>query len=161
MIAALAFIRAFWKPLAALAGAAVIWFAIHHFGAERFHAGYQQSVSENAKALAEWQIKYDAQVKADEKRIASAHMAHEIELAQLAVARAQPLPRVVCHSTASGAGPMSTAIGLPDGGSAAAVVVHGDADVHPDITDALQVLALRADKLAADARELNSAAHPE
>lgn len=147
----------FWKPLACVAAVLLALWALHHFGASRFSAGYQQAISENAKALAEWQIKYDAQVKADEKRVASAHMAHEIELGLLAAASDKPLPRVVCHSTASSAGPVSAATVLPDGGSAAAVVVHRDADLYPDITGALQVFALRADKLAADARELNTA----
>jgi len=155
----LALLRRFWQPLVALAAAGLIWWGVHEYGARRYEAGYQQAVSENAKALAEWEKKLAAEVAANETRIAQAHRQHELEIAQLAARAARPLPRVVCHADESDPGTVSAAPGVPADGGAAAGVVPDDTGVHPDITPALVLLARRADRLSADARRLNSAVH--
>ena len=56
----------FWQPLFAVLAGAAIWWSVGDFGHRRYEAGYQQAVSENTKALADWKNKYDAQAKADE-----------------------------------------------------------------------------------------------
>jgi hypothetical protein len=88
-------------------------------------------------------------------RLQDARTQHDAETAALLV----PFPthRVVCH--ASGGSPVPGAASVSGGGGPPAAVVPEDAGVHPDIGPALGLLARRADKLAADARELNSLTH--
>lgn len=150
----------FWKPLACVVVILLAWLAVHHFGATRFSAGYQQATSEDAKALSDWQIKYDAIVAQDQARLQLARRSHELEIAQLAVAARKPLPSVRLCSDTRLAGPVSAPTVISGGADPAAGLLPGDFVVHPDLTPALDLLVQRADKLSADARELNSAAHP-
>ena len=155
-------LRRFWKPLACVAAVLLAWLALHHYGATRFSAGYQQAVGENAKALDDWQIKYDAQVAADEHRITSAHHSHELELAQLAGARAHPVTHVVCRRTSSGASDVPTTAGVPaaEAASAGALSPETEGSAEPfDPTDQLIALADEADYMLASCRELQQAVH--
>jgi hypothetical protein len=158
----LVLLRRHWKIAVGAALAIFVWWRLHALEAAAFKRGYQQAVSENAKALDDWRQRYDAQVRKDEERIASAHRSHELELAQLAALHSQPLPRIVCRRTdESRAGDVSAGPGISGGTDSAAGVVPPDAGVHADIVPALFLLVERADRLSADTRELNSAVHGE
>ena len=96
-----------------------------------------------------------AEAKKWSKTLEIARESHDAEVAS--VLAPFPVHRVVCH--ASDPGPVPGSQGVSTGTGAPAAVVPEDAGVHPDIGPALGLLAKRADKLAADARELDSLTH--
>jgi hypothetical protein len=150
-----------WKPLAGVVVLAVILTAILAYGKRQYDAGYQQSESENAKALADWQTKYDAQVKADEDRLTAAHHAHELEVAQLAARRDRPRPRLVCHTQSSpGDVPSGTGVSQPQAAETGALRERTEESAESfDPTAALFAIAEEADGLLANCRHLNQAVH--
>ena len=101
----------------------------------------------------------DAVAAAEKKwaiQLAQARTDHDAEIAALSV----PVPahHIVCNNSL-GAGPVSGPQGVSTGGSPAAGLVQQDAGLHIDRGPALDMLLKRADKLAADARELNTLTH--
>lgn len=88
-------------------------------------------------------------------RLQNARTEHDAEIALAPVAIRHVLR---CDPRGSGAVPGPESV--PGGVGASPAVVQQDAGLHPDdIGPALYLLAERADKLAADARELNSLTH--
>jgi hypothetical protein len=148
----------FWKPLAGVVLLAAITAAVWGYGRSKYTDGYQQAEAENAKALADWQIKYDAQVKADEKRITSARHAHEVELANLAARYDKPRPRLVCRA-ASRPSDVPAASGISETEAAEAGALRGAAEEGFDPTFRLFQLAEEADYMLANCRHLNQAVH--
>lgn len=121
--------------------------------------GAQRIRDADAAAVVKQAAAVKAQALQDAAKLAEAHRDHEKELSALAVQYGNQ-SRVVCHSTVPpGARPVPDAPGPATRPGAPAGVLRADADVHPDITGALYLLARRADTLAADARELERAAH--
>ena len=90
-----------------------------------------------------------------ENRLQDARTEHDAEIAS--VLAPFPVHRVVCYTPRPG--PVPSSAGVSTGGGTASAVVPEDAGVHPDISEALGLLAKRADKLAADARELDALTH--
>jgi len=161
MTALLAFLRVNWKPVALLIAAGLTWWLLHHYGERRYSDGYQKAISENEQALALWKAKYEAQVKADEDRLRRANEQHTKEIADLAAIRAQPVPRVVCH-TASRSSDVPAAAKLPAGEARDSGNVSRAPAPDPqsfDPTDELIALADRADAILADCRALHAAVH--
>ena len=97
-----------------------------------------------------------AEAKKWSKTLEIARESHDAETAALLVPT--PTHHVLCHN-APGPSPVPGPAGVPSGASPAAGVVQQDAGLHSDIGPALDMLAKRADKLAADARELDSLTH--
>jgi hypothetical protein len=112
-------------------------------------------VEGEAKIIAADRAAAERQARADEAKLATARTEHEKELAQIAAAQFDAgRTSVVCYSSRPVRPPA-----VSGGGSPAPAVVSGPPEVHPDITGLLFLLAKRADKLSADARELNAATH--
>lgn len=100
----------------------------------------------------------DEQKQQDAAKFAAAGETHAKEMGDIAAYNFDAgQSSVVCHNrTPRGNVPATVVHG--DTGAASAVV-PGDVEVHHDITRPLQLLARRADKLSADARQLSSEAH--
>jgi hypothetical protein len=112
-------------------------------------------VEGEAKIIAADRAAADRQAKVDEAKLVTARTEHEKELAQIAAAQFDAgRTSVVCYSSRPVRPPV-----VSGGGSPAPAVVPADASVHPNVEPALFLLAKRADKLSADARELNAATH--
>lgn len=160
MTAILALVLRFWRPLLAvlIVLAAMLW--IRHYGAQRFHAGYQQATSEDAAALAQ-QI-HDATVKetADALRLQRANHDLQEVRGQLAARRTEPVHHVVCHAKADPSRVPETA-GLPDVVVASAGDVPGSPrpDSEFDPTVELYALADTADDMLASCRYLHQSVH--
>ena len=113
--------------------------------------GIQKQVATDKAAASAQKAWDDAKLK----RVGESHATEKRDLqAALDAALAKP-PVVRCYSTASSV----PAANVPGSPSAAAAVLHEDDAVHPDISRPLLLLAGRADKLSADARELDAATH--
>ena len=96
----------------------------------------------------------DKQRAADEALIAAAEKQHVKELTDVALAyNAKPTAHVVCHAVPSS--PVPASAGGTSASGPSTDGQNGD-DVHPDITPALWVFALRMDEANADLRRLNS-----
>lgn len=124
------------------------------------HTGYQRAAAEDAKALADWQVKYDKQVKADEDRLNAANLAHEKELGQVAAhAAALPVRHLVCKSAPSGGSELPAASHLPAGEAASPGLLAGsdgqDFDPGPNLKD----YATDVEYLTVSCRQLMMAVH--
>lgn len=160
MTAALAFIRAFWKPLAGVLAAGVIWWAVHHFGAQKYAAGYQQAVSEQTAAAAKKAIENAQKERDDAKRIADAYKARDESEAVLAGIRARPAPApLVCHRAPSRGSGVPEAAGVPGAQTPRGGLLPepdaGDSGGTFDPSPAAIELAFEAARVVADCRMLN------
>lgn len=97
-----------------------------------------------------------AEAKRWAAKLQDARTSHDAEVAALLVPAA--VHHIVCHD-APRPGPVPGPAGVSTGAGPAPGVVQQDAGLHPDIGPALDLLARRADKLAADARELDALTH--
>lgn len=152
----------FWKPLVAVGCAAIIWFAVHHYGAQRFSAGYQQATSEDAKALADSKLKYDAKVKADEARIAKADRDTELANGQVAALSAtahREQPRLVCKPAPSHRSELPSTADIHAGEAPAAGVLAGADAEGFDPTSALLDYATDVEYLTVSCRQLHQEVH--
>jgi len=137
--------------LAGLLSALALFIAWDHWHSLKVgeREGIAAQVAAEKRAAAKQQAKDDAVLLA-------AKDAHAKEIAELDQHYAAALPvSVRCYPSTS----RVPAAGLPLDRSPAPVMVQHDAEVHPDITGPLRVLLGRADRLSADARELNAAVH--
>lgn len=147
------FIRTFWKPIASVAIVLLAWLALHHYGATRFSAGYQQATSEMQKQL-------DAYKAQAQLRITQGARQHEIDSVQLAALRSEPHPSVVCHRAPQ----VRPAPRVPEPDAAGDRTLPPRGDESPDTaefnpTEALYALADEADEKNAACRMLNMAVH--
>lgn len=148
----------FWKPAVAVVGALAIWLALQQFGARKFDEGYAKAVAENAAALVEWQKKYDAKVKEDADRLASARRNHEAELAILA--RPVHMPRVMCRaSPAGGAGGVPASADVQSGGTTSAGILDRADAQDFDPSAQLADYAADAEYLTVNCRNLHMQVH--
>ncbi len=152
------FLLRFWKPLAAVALLALLFIWLQHVRSEAFTRGYQQAVSENARALDAWKLTYDRTVRDNADRLRKAEDQHTAELAKLAALASQPRPRLVCHRTdRTGAVPATP--GLPEPGSADSGLLSRAGAEGFDPVPELFDLAAEADYILANCRQLNQAVH--
>lgn len=154
MSAALAFVRLFWKPLAAVAVLLALWaWHAHGLSVARREARQQ--------AVSEMQAQLDAYKAQAEKRITEGTRQHEIDIAQLAAIRSEPHIGVVCHRTSPPV--RATArISEPQAPGDRALPPRADESVDAvefDPTEALYALADEADEKNAACRMLNMAVH--
>lgn len=136
-----------------------LWYRSH-----LINVGEDRVKSEDARVVAAQIKAFEEQTAKDAEILKEANDAHQAELQKLrADANSHPLPPVrLCHSP--GPSPMPAPPGIPRGSDpSTGVLPQGDgvSTDGPDISAGLGLLAERADRLSADARELNSVTHPK
>lgn len=144
----------FWRPLAGMAVVLLVWAWHAHGLAQARREGRQQATSEMQARLA-------AYAKQAEQRITEGYRQHEIDIAQLALARSEPHPSVVCHRTRPQVRP-AAGVSEPEAAGNRALPPRADesadsADFDP--TAALYAIADEADDKNAACRMLNMAVH--
>lgn len=144
------FVRLFWKPIALIAaGLAVLWYFRHY--------GDVRAASERQQIVSEMQYQLDAYKAQANKQINQGYRQHEYDLAQLALARSEPHPSVVCRSTSPQVRAASR-ISEPEAARDRPLPPRADESAHApefDPTAALYALADEADDRNAACRMLN------
>lgn len=137
-------------------GVVLLLFAFGWYSYSMENRGVEKQLKRDLVAADQQREAVATEAKAWARKLANEGDRHASEIADLAAH--QPKPGVVrCYPAAPAA--MPGPAGVPKGASATPGVVPGDAGLHPDIAPALRLLARRADRLAADARELDRLTH--
>lgn len=123
--------KTFLLPLAFIALVAAIFFAGRHSGAAMVQGKWNVQKMEDARALADELSRQAKETHRYAEQIATAESERDRNRADLALLRAAPHPRLVCHSAPSSERPVPSIPGAPPPGSAGHWSVPQGSDFDP------------------------------